>query len=643
MVKALKGDYDAAHLRTGDTFEALYPEEARTSRDRIEEVVASARRARRPLFLMAREAPPGWRVATGASSAPGDYRWLAAEKGVVEQLVAANARHFYGTGKSSMTEHVLRLCATRPPWSVLAGARRTPAARRHVVVRRGARRAATASGRALPRAPAAAVQLLSGVKVGGEDLAQDPPPLLQARDRRRGVARGLRRAARAMEEPFQLPPARASGGATIESLASGGVQVVGCAGLGAPVVLSAEEAALFRALFLVADGDGDGLLSPGESRAFLRRCLASEPAVARCHAAGRDGGGKTRRRARRAGTSPAASARWPRPASTSRATTPCRSSPTACASAGGSIVKVMSPQLVGEGLQQFTQYAVRTRSTCAHYGRSEMRVLRRFSDFEWCRERLRRSRPGVVVPPLLSPKRWANNTSHDFVRERMESLTLPRTASSHPKLRAPTARRASRAPRRRRHGAKLLPSAERCAAEAVVRAKRAAAYEACRAGRYLALAGGAVDGAPGDEAEPAGRRHAGAPPPGAKVEAVGTCAQDHVDHEVAEFLEQLRYQKALMEAARDAAGDRGDTQRASDLERAIQRLAARARAASTAPSASTAKGEQGRRGRPLELRGALLEYAATNLGFVKRNAATWHQLKDAMQPTDVEVKAPPRR
>ncbi|EGB05509.1 hypothetical protein AURANDRAFT_16317, partial [Aureococcus anophagefferens] len=86
-------------------------------------------------------------------------------------------------------------------------------------------------------------------------------------------------------------------------------------------------------------------------------------------------------------------------------------------------VKVMSPQLVGEGLQQFTQYAVRTRSTCAHYGRSEMRVLRRFSDFEWCRERLRRSRPGVVVPPLLSPKRWANNTSHDFVRERMESLT----------------------------------------------------------------------------------------------------------------------------------------------------------------------------------------------------------------------------
>ena len=46
-------------------------------------------------------------------------------------------------------------------------------------------------------------------------------------------------------------------------------------------------------------------------------------------------------------------------------------------------------------------------------------------------------------------------------------------------------------------------------------------------------------------------------------------------------------------------------------------------------------GEQGRfeAGRALELRGALLEYAATNLGFVKRNAATWHQLKDAMQPT----------
>ena len=493
-----------------------------------------------------------------------------------------------------------------------------------------------------------------------------------------------------MEEPFQLPPAQASGGATIEALASGGVQVVGCAGLGAPVVLSPEEAALFRALFLVADGDGDGLLSPGESRAFLRRCLASEPAVARCHAlaAAATAGGHDAAVGEAgwyvacrlcalaaAGVDLAGDDALPLVADGLREWAPPDfGDPPARPGAGGLIVKVMSPQLVGEGLQQFTQYAVRTRSTCAHYGRSEMRVLRRFSDFEWCRERLRRSRPGVVVPPLLSPKRWANNTSHDFVRERMESLTrFANRVVAHPKLRgslevqalldaSPAGLAAARALLDGADGAaeeetpeapppapatwsaaaagllgaareglgaaagvahsaagalsstlkeslgahsaygppglegsaaspltarvaKLLPAVERAraAAEAVVRAKRAAAYEACRAGRYLALAGGAVDGAPGDEAEPqtAGGEPLGAlvAALGAKVEAVGTCAQDHVDHEVAEFLEQLRYQKALMEAARDAAGDReaarAGTQRARrDLERAIQRLAA---------------------------------------------------------------------
>jgi hypothetical protein len=181
MVKALEGDYDAAHLRTGDTFEALYPEEARTSRDRIEEVVASARRARRPLFLMAREAPPGWRVATGASLGVGDYRWLSlAEKGVVEQLVAANARHFYGTGKSSMTEHVLRLRATRPPWSVLAKAARAPDPAAACDTSWCVEARATGGDR-FKDVPCRAHQpprcsFWSGVKVGGEDLAQDPPP-----------------------------------------------------------------------------------------------------------------------------------------------------------------------------------------------------------------------------------------------------------------------------------------------------------------------------------------------------------------------------------------------------------------------------------------------------------------------------------
>ncbi|KAH8058903.1 hypothetical protein JL720_13918 [Aureococcus anophagefferens] len=40
-------------------------------------------------------------------------------RGVVESVVCANAHHFVATGSSSMSEWILRLRATRPPWSVL--------------------------------------------------------------------------------------------------------------------------------------------------------------------------------------------------------------------------------------------------------------------------------------------------------------------------------------------------------------------------------------------------------------------------------------------------------------------------------------------------------------------------------------------
>ena len=41
----------------------------------------------------------------------------------------------------------------------------------------------------------------------------------------------------------------------------------------------------------------------------------------------------------------------------------------------------------------------------------------------------------VVVPPLLSEKRWAANASRDFVRERAEALTrFANRLAAHPKL-----------------------------------------------------------------------------------------------------------------------------------------------------------------------------------------------------------------
>ena len=125
IIDKLGSAYDAAHLRTGDYFDALYPDVVEHAKYRINKLRNVTMRRSRPLFLMTVRVPEGWgigydSVRTATSDFADAVRGISvAERGVVESVVCANAHHFVATGSSSMSEWVLRLRATRPPWSVL--------------------------------------------------------------------------------------------------------------------------------------------------------------------------------------------------------------------------------------------------------------------------------------------------------------------------------------------------------------------------------------------------------------------------------------------------------------------------------------------------------------------------------------------
>lgn len=228
----------------------------------------------------------------------------------------------------------------------------------------------------------------------------------------------------------------------------------------AKLELTAEEASLYRLLFQLADVDDDGVVSRAEAKALLRRGLEGENFVDRVwhlskgYEDGLDLGSffvacKLVGLAQALDTADESAVTLsklsddPSVVSTKIANfsmTTTQQSVQRLQKGGGEddplVVKVLSPQLKGEGMAQHTVYAVRTRTNAPYFSRKDFRVERRFSDFAWCHDRLRRGSPGVVLPPLLSPKRWTNNTHHDFVRDRMESLTrFANRIAAHPRLR----------------------------------------------------------------------------------------------------------------------------------------------------------------------------------------------------------------
>ncbi|KAJ8609970.1 hypothetical protein CTAYLR_008096 [Chrysophaeum taylorii] len=598
----------------------------------------------------------------------------------------------------------------------------------------------------------------------------------------------------------------------VEELPSGGCVVRG--ELAGAVELLPEEFELFRGLFELFDVDGDGCVNEAEGRAFLRRGLSSEAAVERvwglaaaccgderglelggflvaCKLVGlaQALGVRSEEDAKAIALSrlsdPLSDAVVPKIADLSMRDSPPE---------GSIVVKVVSPHLVGEGIAQHTVYAVRTRSSVSTFSRTDFRVSRRFSDFEWCHDRLRKSSPGVVVPPLLSPKRWTKNTHHDFVRDRMESLTrFSNRLAAHPRLKgslevhalldasprgleaakrlddalsldpaaltAAAARaQAVKTPQRlplkllggvlpqqhdpsdpfsarpssssgssrdderasawasflgqggRKLGsvvsraarvatrdiselwlastpddpaspygrraeatastafgrrlARLAPGLDRAVAatEALVKHKRNAAYEAARTGHYLGVA----------VAPPSGSADVLLARLGEALEAVAGAAQDHVDHEVADFVEQVRYQRALNAAGIEACRDRRKaaeaTRRADDrAERAIlDHAAARstldsrssrvhvanARRVAAVAARDTALEDERSVERTLaaealrldrakldQLREATRDYVNINLAFVRASRARWQKLlSEIAQPTDDELR-----
>jgi len=69
----------------------------------------------------------------------------------------------------------------------------------------------------------------------------------------------------------------------------------------------------------------------------------------------------------------------------------------------------------------YVVYKVYSRHLVPWYPFPEQTVERRFSDFVWLDERLRKVFPGIVLPSL-PPKRIFNNNDENFVNERMEWL-----------------------------------------------------------------------------------------------------------------------------------------------------------------------------------------------------------------------------
>lgn len=87
-------------------------------------------------------------------------------------------------------------------------------------------------------------------------------------------------------------------------------------------------------------------------------------------------------------------------------------------------VHIASPTVQEQGAfgaLNHTVYTVFTRTQLGFFPRSEVTVIRRFSDFEWLHERLRLVYHGIILPPL-PPKRLVKNVDKDFIRERMDGL-----------------------------------------------------------------------------------------------------------------------------------------------------------------------------------------------------------------------------
>ena len=82
---------------------------------------------------------------------------------------------------------------------------------------------------------------------------------------------------------------------------------------------------------------------------------------------------------------------------------------------------VAKPHTVGSVLNKHTEYAITVKTTMENYPASDLKINRRYSDFEWLYNRLARTFPGRVIPPI--PEKQARNRfDKDFVEGRRLGL-----------------------------------------------------------------------------------------------------------------------------------------------------------------------------------------------------------------------------
>jgi hypothetical protein len=88
---------------------------------------------------------------------------------------------------------------------------------------------------------------------------------------------------------------------------------------------------------------------------------------------------------------------------------------------------------VGEGMQKYVQYKVRYVTTLDYFSKTDWEVNRRYSDFKFLSELLRRYE-GSLIPPL-PPKHMINSLNQDLPAQRAQELNLfLKNIARHPAL-----------------------------------------------------------------------------------------------------------------------------------------------------------------------------------------------------------------
>lgn len=99
-------------------------------------------------------------------------------------------------------------------------------------------------------------------------------------------------------------------------------------------------------------------------------------------------------------------------------------------------VSVTDPVKQGDGVQAYISYRVNTNTNLPGYKWASFYVIRRYSDFEWLRERLMEKNRGIIVPPLPEKNVVEKfRFSAEFIESRRRSLErFVNRVASHPHL-----------------------------------------------------------------------------------------------------------------------------------------------------------------------------------------------------------------